>query len=915
MPIVDVLGSASAYYEDALARYEKREYLAAIIQLKNALQKEPGHLPARILIGRAYLGIGDGPSAEKELARARDAGADDELIIVAEAQALLVQLKFEQVLNRVRPGRNSSEIEAAIMVARGEAYLGLNKLEDAEISFAAASRVRGDHAGARLGLAKVHLQRGQIDRAATLTEEARELAPDNVSALFLMGEIRRIQLDFEAALRAYDRAIEVEPYHIDARISRAAVLTDLGRPADARPDVEFVREINPNHAHAAYLLSLILAALDDAEGADLALREADRLVRGRDAVLHRTHGPTILLDGAVAFTRGRLNEAYAALDDYVRVDPLHVGARKLLATIVIAQGRPAEAIDYLRPALEVTPDDPSLLALLGRALMGDRRYSEAADMLERAARFSDDPSIRTDLARLRLAAGRRDEAVASLEEGMSLGGGGADGLLLVMVHLREGEYDDALRVARVLIERDPDNPLLHNLVGGALVGARDRDGARASFEQALAIDPRFLPAHANLARLDLQDGAADAAARRYRMMLGVNPLEIEALLGLAGIAQRAGRLDEAISFLATVRQVEPQAIEPQLTLVELYLRTGKPDRAMIAARRLQDEQGDTLEILHALGQAQIAVEENEAAAETFARMAAIASISAPDLTRIAALQVAAGDTDGAMRSLNKALFAEPEYVPALKSQIELEARLGHLEAALAKLDEVKLIHPEIAIFVLVEGDLLMKAGRLAEAVAVYQTAFDLTPTTDLLLRLYVAQRDSGAGEAALRLLEEWLETHPDDLAARRVLAADYITAGRHEAAIAHHESLLKALPDDPLLLNNLGGLYYESGDSRALAYAERAHELAPNHPATLDTLGWILVMEGETDRGLKLLRDAEARASRNPGIRYHLAVALNNLGRKAEARHELETIVQATPATEIGKKARALLNSLPSAEE
>ena len=148
-----------------------------------------------------------------------------------------------------------------------------------------------------------------------------------------------------------------------------------------------------------------------------------------------------------------------------------------------------------------------------------------------------------------------------------------------------------------------------------------------------------------------------------------------------------------------------------------------------------------------------------------------------------------------------------------------------------------------------------------------------------------------------------------------MLAADYITAGRHEAAIAHHESLLKALRDDPLLLNNLGGLYYESGDPRALAYAERAHELAPNHPATLDTLGWILVMGGDADRGLKLLRDAEARASRNPGIRYHLAVALNSLGRTAEARHELETIVETAPATEIGEKARALLNSLPSAAE
>jgi hypothetical protein len=79
--------------------------------------------------------------------------------------------------------------------------------------------------------------------------------------------------------------------------------------------------------------------------------------------------------------------------------------------------------------------------------------------------------------------------------------------------------------------------------------------------------------------------------------------------------------------------------------------------------------------------------------------------------------------------------------------------------------------------------------------------------------------------------------------------------------------------------------------------------------------GWILVMEGETVRGLNLLRGARARSSRNAGISYHLAVALNSLGHTAEARHEFDTIIEAAPATEIGEKARALLSSLPSAEE
>ena len=51
----------------------------------------------------------------------------------------------------------------------------------------------------------------------------------------------------------------------------------------------------------------------------------------------------------------------------------------------------------------------------------------------------------------------------------------------------------------------------------------------------------------------------------------------------------------------------------------------------------------------------------------------------------------------------------------------------------------------------------------------------------------------------------------------------------------------------------------------------------------LDTCGWILTQNDEPENGLALLREAFARSSTNPEVRYHIGVALRILGRDQEA--------------------------------
>ena len=113
-----------------------------------------------------------------------------------------------------------------------------------------------------------------------------------------------------------------------------------------------------------------------------------------------------------------------------------------------------------------------------------------------------------------------------------------------------------------------------------------------------------------------------------------------------------------------------------------------------------------------------------------------------------------------------------------------------------------------------------------------------------------------------------------------------------------------------MALNNLAWIYQQEKDPRALEYAEKANQLAPDNPATLDTLGWILIEQGNTSRGLPLLQKANSLAPDAPDIHYHLILGLVKAGDKAKARKELEQLLASGKSFANIEEARTLLKQL-----
>jgi predicted Zn-dependent protease len=113
-----------------------------------------------------------------------------------------------------------------------------------------------------------------------------------------------------------------------------------------------------------------------------------------------------------------------------------------------------------------------------------------------------------------------------------------------------------------------------------------------------------------------------------------------------------------------------------------------------------------------------------------------------------------------------------------------------------------------------------------------------------------------------------------------------------------------------VFLNNLAWAYQQTKDARALETAERAYKLKPDNAQIGDTLGWMLVEQGDSKRGIDLLEKAATAAPGNPEYRYHLAQALAKSGDRAKARRELEKLPADSPGSPFGKEVKKLREDL-----
>ncbi|MBS3934987.1 MAG: PEP-CTERM system TPR-repeat protein PrsT [Sulfuritalea sp.] len=867
--------------KDYLARNDPA---AATIQLKNALAKDPNSAEARFLLGRALLDGGDPVAAEVELRKALELKFSADQVAPALARALLAQGQFKKLDELAQTHVASAAGRADLKTTVGQGLALQGKLDAARAAFEAAVAAQSDYAPALLGLARMKAGAGDLAGAHATAAEILARDARNANAWLFQADLFRAEGKLAEAVSAYEKGVEINPRAIAALAALAMIHLREGKPDLADQRVAAMQQAAAQHPLTLYMRGLVAYGRKDLPAARAA---TESLLKTQP-----DNAQGLQLAGLIAYDDRSDIQAQEFLRKALHRAPGLDFARRTLVLSYLRSGQPNRALETLQPVLRGGNPRALWLPLAGSAHLQGGDAKTAEEYFRRAAKADpEDKRTQTALALARLRSGQAEAAFADLEQIAAEDAGVTADMALIAASIRARRFDQALKAIDNFEKKQPGDPVVHNLRGGALLGKGDREGARKSFEKAVSLNPAYLPAATALAQMDLAAQKPDDARKRFEAVLAKEPKNVSALLALADLSARTGAKAEDVAHqIGKAIAAAPTEPAPRLALIGLHVRDKENKKALTAVQDALAVIPDRPELLDAAGQVyQLNGDINQALA-TYGRLISLMPTSAHPYLRMAEIQVAAQDKKGARSSLDKGLALQPDSLPIRRALILLDIDDQNFDAALKKARALQKEQPKLGIGYLLEGDVHAVRQAWGAAATAYRAGLKAAPDADLARRLHaVLLRDGRAGEAG-SFAEAWLKSHPGDSAFRLFLAESATQRKDHAAAAAHYRKLLVEQPGNPVLLNNLAWTLGQMKDPQALALAEQANRLAPNQPAVMDTLGVLLVEKGESARGLELLAKALELAPQAHVIRLNYAGALIKAGRKTEAQRELDTL-------------------------
>lgn len=697
---------------------------------------------------------------------------------------------------------------------------------------------------------------------------ASVLAATAASILFCSGCSRTatLQSDLARADRYYDsgqydsanieykNVLQLDPFNTRANIRLAQIYIQEGRLHSAIPLLQRMRRLQPDNPELQIQIALI--DLDSGH-----LSEARK--EAASVLLQRPIDPDGLsVLAQTAQNQNEFKETRERLEKLLDSTRAAAPAWVALGTLYLRQHNLKDAESAFRQALVSDPTSSSAYLALGTLLWVNKDLVNADQAF--AAAFKLAPSRST--TRLRY----------------------------VQFKLRTGDTGAAVSLLEGMINQTPDYLPASILLAEINADQKKFDESASTIAKVLSRDPSNPEGLLLRARLDLARGEDATAIKELERMQSIYPRSapVSFRLGQAYLANRD--LKNALGTLNRAITLDPDFSDAILLLAETYIQNGDPGSARSLLEPFSQKHPEIPQASLLLASADRSLGYLVEALGIY-RLMGRAFPRNPETPVLAGLILAQqGKLDEARRSFNKALDLSPNYLPAVEQLINIDLSEKHFQAALQRASAEAAKEPNLAEPRLLVAEVFLAQNDMNSAETELLRAIDLKPDFQIaylfLARIYIA---TNRQQKALSDLQKTVSDNPKNVRALMMLGNLYDGQKNYPAAKDAYEKILLVDPNFSGALNNLAYLYSDIFDEQDKAFelAQKARELLPNEPHTMDTVGWILYKKHQFSWAVSLLQESAAKLPSEAEAQFHLGLAQYMMGREGEARDSLQRAI------------------------
>jgi len=606
-------GDAEPLYRLGLAYLRVGNPRGSVVALRQALQRNPGHLGAQLKLAEIMAKNGDQEvlvEAEKRLQGLlqepqKDAEALDSLA-VAEARlgkpedatrileqaigtfsgeirsaVLLAQIKMKQndlagaekILNDLaRKSANSPEAALAL----GRFYMRTQRQDQAEAEFHRALVLNPQFAPALLSLGIIQANSGRADQAEQ-TYQRISTVPDRdynqVYGLFLFQHGKT-----DAALAEFRRLAKRDPDNRAARTRLVAAYVTLHRVPEARKVLADALDRNGQDWEALLQSAAIYLRSGDLASAE---KDLDQVIS-----MQRDSAPAHFELAAVKRMRGLPKSEHEELAESLVHDPNYLPARLALVRNYLSANQAKSALELLDTAPPAQQDTREVWIERNWALLGvnDRKAARAG--IDKILRASRSPDVLEQDGFFRMTERDFGGARMDAEEILAQDPSNQRGIrLLVDSYGANKQLPAAVDKLRAIAAGHPQSAPVQAAIGEVLLSLGNRSEARKAFNAAVSAEPAFSPAQLGLAHLDFEENQLDSARRRVAALLTAEPTNVTALSAAGDIELRAGSNAAALEKYRSVLAVDESNVPVLISAAGLLVLDSQLEEALKLAQQ------------------------------------------------------------------------------------------------------------------------------------------------------------------------------------------------------------------------------------------------------------------------------------------------------------------------------------------